>query len=332
MVAFDVQMLSRSLIGGREIEEFNCEVRERRAAKFAAAIPLEQLTQLCSLPKLESLLQWEAIPILYVDVFDGGHLRKLADVQKKSGKSALTAVADSFRRGSTIRVRDIDKFDAGLNHFVGEVQRSFLAQSQINVYLTPPNKSGFPPHFDITDVFIVQCLGRKEWKIFQDYSDKTELPLMETNWDPDRFKPSAPGEAITLCPGDVLYMPRGVMHQAYCTQRESMHLTISIVPLTFTDLIAKALKLAAESDIEFRRRVPWSIDPEDSGSEELVTQVKNLISKLADRIEVAGLLRAERSLFQGEPESGPSGELEAAIASLVESGSESPGVLPAAET
>ncbi len=46
MVPFDVQMLSRSLIGGMEIQEFNRGVRERRAAKFAATIGLEQLASL----------------------------------------------------------------------------------------------------------------------------------------------------------------------------------------------------------------------------------------------------------------------------------------------
>lgn len=318
MAAFDVQMLTRSLTGGMGIQEFNREIRERTAAKFAAAIDLDQLGQLCSLSRLESLFKLEAVPILNVDVFDGGNLRRLVDVQRKSGKSYLEVVADNFRRGSTIRVRDVDKFDARLNHFVGEVQRYFTAQSQINIYLTPPEKAGFPPHFDITDVFIVQCIGRKEWKTFPDYSDKTELPLMETIWDPDRFRPLAAAENIALCPGDVLYLPRGVMHQAFCTERESMHLTVSVVPLTFADLIAKALTLAAEADVELRRRVPWSIEIENSGLEELNARVRERISKLADQIDLEGLLRTERRSFQRDPETGSPGELESAVASLLQ--------------
>jgi Cupin superfamily protein len=319
MAVFDARMLTRSLIGTMQIQEFNREIREKRAAKFAAAIDLEQLNQLYSVSRIESLFNWEAAPILHVDVFDDGHLRRLVDLQRKSGKSYVAAIADNFRRGSTIRIRDVDKFDARLSHFVGEVRRYFTAQSQVNVYLTPPTKTGFPPHFDITDVFIVQCMGSKEWRIFDDYADKTELPLMETNWDPDRFRPREPTDAITLCPGDVLYLPRGVMHQAFCTERESLHLTVSIVPLTFADLIARALKSTAEADIDFRRRVPWSIEGEDGGFDELVIQVRERITKLADRIDVGALLGEERRSLQGEPEAGPSGELESAIASLIES-------------
>jgi hypothetical protein len=318
-VAFDVSMVTRGLIGRMEIEEFNREIRERRAARFAAAIEPEQLEQLYSLPRLEEMFNSETVPMLNVDIFDLGHLRRLVDVQKKSGKSYLAAVADNFRRGSTIRVRDVDKFDVRLNRFVEQVQRYFTAHSQINVYLTPPAKSGFPPHFDITDVFIVQCIGSKEWRIFDNYSNKAELPLMETDWDPERFRPSEPAEAISLCAGDVLYMPRGAMHQAFCTDRESMHLTISVVPLTFVDLITKALKSAAETDIEFRRRVPWSTESENGGLEELTRQLKKRIVNLADHIDVGALLRAERRSFQGQFEGSSTGELASAIASLLES-------------
>jgi ribosomal protein L16 Arg81 hydroxylase len=264
----------------------------------------------------------EAAPLLNVDIYDQGHLMRLVDVQKKSGKSYLAVVAENFRRGSTIRVRDVDKFDVRLNRFVAEVQRYFTARAQTNVYLTPPAKSGFPPHFDITDVFIVQCVGRKEWRIFEDYSHRMELPLPETDWDPDRFRTSGEGESIHLCAGDVLYVPRGVMHQAFCTDRESMHLTISIVPLTFVDLIVKVIKATAENDTELRRRVPWSVQQsEDDGWEELRSQLRKHIINLADQIDVDGLLRSERLFLQGGYDRG-AGELLSAINSLLKNGCE----------
>jgi hypothetical protein len=314
-MAFDVQMLTRGLIGGKGIQQFNREIRERRATKFEAAIDPEQLNQLYSLDRLESLFNDDALPILYVDIFDDGHLKKLADVQRKSGKSCLAAAIENFRRGSTIRVRDLDKFDTRLNRLVSEIQRYFTARSQINLYLTPPAKTGFPPHFDITDAFIIQCIGSKEWRLFPDYSNRIELPLMATNWDPDRFRPSEPSEGITLGPGDVLYLPRGAMHQAFCTERESMHLTVSLVPLTFADLIAKALNAAAEEDVELRRRAPWSV--EDGKFDELTGQVRERIVKLVDRMDVGSLLAAERCSLSGDSEANSSGELQSVIASLI---------------
>ncbi len=318
-MAFDVSMATRSLIARMDAEIFNREIRERRAAKFEAAFDAEQLEQLYSLSRLDEMLRSETAPMLNVDIYHQESLMRLVDVQKKSGKSYAVVVADSFRRGSTIRVRDVDKYDVRLNQFVAEVQRYFTAQSQINVYLTPPARSGFPPHFDITDVFIVQCVGKKEWRIFKDYSNRTELPLKETDWDPERFRPSGDGHAISLSAGDVLYMPRGIMHQAFCTDRESMHLTVSIVPLTLLDLIGKALKAIAETDIELRQRVPWSIEGENVGLEDCANQVRNRLVKLANQIDVGAVLRSERSLLQKEPEGGSRGELASAIASLHES-------------
>jgi cupin superfamily protein len=313
MAALDVEMLARNLIGGMEIQAFNREVREKRVAKFSGAIGKEQLDQLYGLSKLEALLKMEAIPITYVDLFDGGQLRRLADVQNKSGKTSFAVIADSLRKGATIRVRDADKFDAQLNQFVREIQRYLAASSQINVYLTPPSKTGFPPHFDTTDVFIVQCVGRKEWKIFHEYANKTELPLMETPWDADRFRPCAVSENITLSPGDVLYLPRGAMHEAFCTERESMHLTISIAALTFADLIGKALKAAAESDVAFRRRVPWSMDSGEGDYKELAAQARELAGKLADHIDVCALVKRERDAFGAEPEADGLGALTSAL-------------------
>ena len=318
MVAFDVSVLARNLIGKMEIHDFNQEVRENRAARFEAALELDQLNQLYNLSKMESFLKSEVVPTLPIDIFHDGHLMRLADVQKKSGKSCLDVVVDHFCDGSTIRIRDVEKSDDQVSQFVSEVQRYFAAQSQVNLYLTPPTKTGFPPHFDITDVFIVQCLGRKEWKIYQDYSNKIELPMMETNWDPDRFKPSASAETHTLCAGDVLYLPRGVMHEAFCGDRESMHLTVSIVPLTFADLIAKVLRAAAEADVEFRRRVPWSIETEDGRFDELTTQIRGLILKLANQNNLIEVMADERRSLQPGSRSNHSGALTSAIANLLE--------------
>ena len=313
----DVGMLTRQLIGGMDLELFNRDVREKHVAKFESAIPRERLEPLFSLAKLEALLKMEAIPVLYVDLFDGGNLRRLVDVQSKTGKSNLAVIAENLRQGSTLRVRDIHKFDAELNRFAQEIRNQFAAQSQMNVYLTPASKAGFAPHFDTTDVFVLQCLGEKEWRIYSEYTNKVELPPMDTPWDPDRFRPIAPAKNFTLRAGDVLYVPRGEMHEAFCTERESMHLTISIAPLTFADLLARALKSAADSDVRFRRRVPWSVKAEN-GDAQISDEANQLAAELARRIDMHGLLNAEHDLLRGLAGSEASVNLESALRSALE--------------
>ena len=317
MAAFDVVALTRDLIGGMELDAFDRDVREKQVAKFESAISQERLAALFTLSKLETLLKMEAVPAVCVDLFDGGNLRRLVDVQSKTGKSNVAVIAENLRRGATLRVRDIDKFDSGLSRLARAIRNQFAAQSQINVYLTPASKAGFAPHFDTTDVFVLQCLGVKEWRIYPNYTNKVELPLMETPWDPDRFRPCGPAQSFTLRPGDVLYVPRGEMHEAFCAERESMHLTISIAPLTFSDLLAKALKAAAESDVRFRRRVRWSVSVEN-GDAQISAEGTQLASDLARQIDVRPLLSSERDTLQGLVGTELPDSLESAIKSAVE--------------
>jgi Cupin superfamily protein len=295
MMTFDARAAARALTGGMSIHTFNADVREKRAARFEGALKPEMLGEVFDFVRLESLLSSEGIPLAYIDVFDEGQLTRLVDMQYKSGKTGLAVVAARFSGGSTIRVRDIDRFDVRLGSLAKEIQRLFAARSQINLYLTPPGKSGFAPHFDITDVFILQCLGAKQWRLFEEYSNRIDLPLMDTNWDPERFKPLSVPDPITLSAGDVLYMPRGVMHQAFCIERESMHLTISLMPLTISDLISRELQRVGADHIQFRQRVPWSVE-EDAGNanEQIVQLVKSCLSELSESLDVETLLGTER--------------------------------------
>jgi ribosomal protein L16 Arg81 hydroxylase len=131
---------------------------------------------------------------------------------------------------------------------VAEIRRLFASGSQINLYLTPPHKPGFAPHFDITDVFIVQCLGAKSGG-----SSMTTASRRSAADGHERIligSPSSMPDPITLSAGDVL-LPRGVMHEAFCTDRESMHLTISLMPLTVADLIAQGFSRSGRAAFGF---------------------------------------------------------------------------------
>lgn len=68
--------------------------------------------------------------------------------------------------------------------------------------------------------------------------------------------------SLTLEPGDVLYFPRGTVHQAKTTKdQHSLHLTISTYQRTcFADLLEQvlpeALRRAASQNVEFRQGLP----------------------------------------------------------------------------
>jgi hypothetical protein len=289
-----VKDVVHGLIGGMSPEDFNDRVRERQLAHFKAALAPSLLDGIFDMTRLERLLRADDRATPYIDIFDGTQLRQFVDRDRQPGHTNFDVVAASLRGGATIRVRSAEAFDAELGELTKALERHFVGRCSGNVYLTPPREAGFPPHFDLTDVFVIQCAGKKHWRIYDRYANMTELPLADARWEADRFQPVSPPRDFELNRGDVLYLPRGVMHEAFCTDRESMHLTISLASLSYADLLRQALAAAAAGDIELRRRVPWPAADTPAAAQRLAQQARDLFAQVAADIEFAALLRQAR--------------------------------------
>src|SRR5690606_25411236 len=131
--------------------------------------------------------------------------------------------------------------------------------------------------------------GLKDWTVYADYASQVELPLPVTDWNPDRYTPRAVAETLTLKPGDVLYLPRGTMHSAACSTRESMHLTLAIASTTYADLLARAAEVAADANVELRRRVPLSAGTTDTELEALADTVREIVLAELARVDLRRL-------------------------------------------
>jgi ribosomal protein L16 Arg81 hydroxylase len=283
----------RGLTGGLRLEDFDEQVREKRVAHFKAAFTPELLESVLTVARFERLLHENAQLTPNIDIFDGTDLRRLADQPRKQGQANFDVVAESLRRGATVRVRGVEKFDPQLGALLKGIEGFLAGQCDGNVYLTPPRGMGFPPHFDVTDVFVVQCAGKKHWKIHDRYAGMTELPLADAGWEPGRFEPESTPRDFELNRGDVLYVPRGVMHSAHCSDRESMHLTIGLAPLTVADLLHSLIAGAAAVDVDLRRRVPTSATGADN-VQRLTQLVKDRLLRLAADPEIVALLQGQR--------------------------------------
>src|SRR6185295_12103641 len=101
-----------------------------------------------------------------------------------------------------------------------------------------PGAQGFSAHYDTHDVFILQAAGSKHWRL---YGSSVQLPLASTPYPypgPDAGKPSAD---FVLRAGDVLYIPRGHVHDALTSDSISLHVTLGINVYTWADLFMEAL-------------------------------------------------------------------------------------------
>ena len=98
-----------------------------------------------------------------------------------------------------------------------------------NVYLTPPDSQGFAPHFDDIEAFVIQIEGHKHWKLYKPRTKDEELPRFSSkNFNEEKDNLGQPILDVILGPGDLLYFPRGTIHQAKAVEGEhSLHITIS---------------------------------------------------------------------------------------------------------
>ncbi|CAH1174149.1 unnamed protein product [Phaedon cochleariae] len=182
------------------------------------------------------------------------------EVHNEQGRVVASGLYDYYSNGCSIRVLNPHTYDQKVHLLISTLQEYFGAMVGANVYLTPPNSQGFAPHYDDIEAFVVQLEGRKYWKL---YKPKGSDILARTS--SGNFKHEDIGEPfmeVTLNAGDLLYFPRGTIHEGRTDpDQHSLHITVSVYQQnSYADLLEQllpqALKTAATNNIDFRKGLP----------------------------------------------------------------------------
>jgi hypothetical protein len=123
---------------------------------------------------------------------------------------------------------------------------------QTNLYLTPPHGKGFTPHWDNHDVFILQVVGSKHWKIEK---ERRLFPEKGTTMG-DEGRELGPSHAFSIEQGDVIYIPRGFVHAAECGPEPSLHITLGVTAVFFEDLLHTIIRAGLKRDERLRSALP----------------------------------------------------------------------------
>lgn len=166
-----------------------------------------------------------------------------------------------FHDGASLRILHPQRWSNSVWKLLSGLEGYWSCGVGSNVYLTPPGSQGFAPHYDDIDAFILQIDGKKHWKV---YTPPTswEVLARESSEDYDESELDDPIFEVELGPGDLLYLPRGVVHQAHClADTHSLHLTVSCNQHnTFADLLElalpRALEITIEEEVEARQSLP----------------------------------------------------------------------------
>eukprot|EP00026_Physarum_polycephalum_P007994 Phypoly_transcript_08067.p1 GENE.Phypoly_transcript_08067~~Phypoly_transcript_08067.p1 ORF type:complete len:491 (+),score=78.22 Phypoly_transcript_08067:42-1514(+) len=177
------------------------------------------------------------------------------------GRAFAPTVWKYYREGCSVRLKNPQTFHDGLWKMLATLQEYFGCFVGANTYLTPAGSQGFSPHYDDVEVFILQTEGSKHWKL---YDPPTEADKLARESSPD-YNQDDLGPLIaevTLEAGDLLYLPRGCVHQAVSAPDvHSLHVTLSTYQHNaYIDLleaaVPRALELAAEASVDFRKGLP----------------------------------------------------------------------------
>jgi lysine-specific demethylase/histidyl-hydroxylase NO66 len=163
--------------------------------------------------------------------------------------------------GCSVRVLRPQQYSQKVSSMLALLEESIGQGWGSNSYLTPSKSQGFAPHWDDVEAFVMQLEGRKLWKIHAAKETTEILPRTSS----ENFSQEEVGEPILqvwLEPGDLMYFPRGTIHQASSASDEhSLHLTVSTGQNNtwadfFERALPNALNVAVNELPEFRASLP----------------------------------------------------------------------------
>ena len=186
-------------------------------------------------------------------------------------------VRRAYGRGKTVVIMGMQQRWMPIAALCRELESVFFCPVHANMYLTPDGAQGFDAHFDTHEVFVLQLEGSKHWRV---YGAPRPLPGVEERFNLPKDELGPPRE-VRLDPGDLLYLPRGFVHEAFTSECHSLHLTVGVNVYRWSDLLHEALADLAARDSRFRASVPAGALRGSEPAASFASQFRELLGTLA---------------------------------------------------
>ena len=194
------------------------------------------------------------------------------------------------QNGATLILNMVPWFVPKIAALVWDLGNELSMPVRANAFLTPPGRQGFKYHYDTDSVFVVQIQGSKRWQLMKPY---LAWPLEPQHFNREAvpvqwLKRMASGDCdmdVTLREGDVLWVPRGWLHNPFSEGERSLHLTLGVQESSYHWLAAEILALLVDSE-EFRRDLPVGFAHTDG---QLADAITVALERGRDAIQDVGL-------------------------------------------
>jgi hypothetical protein len=258
---------------------------------------------LLSIADLDAFLRTDAARHPRVTMADGGRQGSAAIppdeyLQTEGSRIDLPRLLARHDAGGSLVISQFHELHAPLAQLCRGLEKVFLHPVQANIYLTPPGAQGFRVHFDTHDVLVMQVSGAKSWRVWDDIP--FPLPSRATPWA-NKQNPAGVPHALTLNPGDALYLPRGVMHEAAAQSGDapSLHITLGFLEASIADMLRELLEILEAENPALRASIPsWRL-AEAGGTAAIAARLAPALAALSseaalERLALAAMDRITR--------------------------------------
>ncbi|WP_443191995.1 JmjC domain-containing protein [Pseudomonas indica] len=178
--------------------------------------------------------------------------RIVKDILYDHMKSGATLVLNKLQ----LRSPAIHDYCMAIAQFVGE-------KTNANAYAAFGGDGSFGKHWDTHDVFALQLIGRKRWKL---YKPTFEHPLAHQKSTGRKSEcPQEPVLDTVLEAGDLLYIPRGWWHEALPIEGEpTLHIAVGTFPIHVVDFLIWLCTSQLPEHLEGRQSLNGYLDNEHS--------------------------------------------------------------------
>jgi ribosomal protein L16 Arg81 hydroxylase len=274
------------LIAPVDVETFTTSYWERQPLVVQARMP-SYYDELLSPADTDHVLMHSSIRSQDVRIVRAGQeapLDKLWSPGANLSEGGLEALYQEYRDGSTIILTFLHERWPPLRRLCQSLAAETSAAVQVNVYITPPGAQGLDTHYDSHDVFVLQTAGSKRWRVF---GSPTRLPLPEHGFRPEAVQdPGPPLHDLLAHPGDLLYIPRGYVHDAASAESFSVHLTVGLRSITWASVIRGAVEAVFEQEAPLRESLPLGFAANDDTRRDSEERLRNLLGTTVAEVSV----------------------------------------------